>query len=57
MAFDRPKSSLTESSPELLGSVLDSDEDLPRYSHLAVRAKPCWGSPEVGWLAGAGPKF
>lgn len=44
---ERPKSSLTlELDPSLV--------DLPRYSHLAVRAKPCWGSLEVGgcWALG-----
>lgn len=56
MPSERPKSSFTEASPEVLGREPDSEEDLPRYSHLEVRAKPCWGRPVVGCEAGGGPK-
>ena len=56
MLFDKPKSSFTDESPVLFGRVVDSDEDLPRYSHFEVRAKPCWGNPLVAWFAGGGPK-
>ena len=41
MALERPKSNLTDESPWLLGVAEDSDDDLPRYSHLDIRAKPC----------------
>ncbi len=41
MVLERPKSSLTEASPLLLGVADDSDDDLPRYSHFDIRAKPC----------------
>lgn len=37
-------------------SGLDSVVDLPRSSHLELRAKPCWGSLEVAWWSGAVPK-
>lgn len=37
---DKPKSSLTPSSPPE-ASLPDSEEDLPRYSHVELRAKPC----------------
>lgn len=43
MLSERPKSSLTDESPLLLGSVEDSDEVFPRYSQRDMRAKPCWG--------------
>ena len=56
MLCERPKSSLTDASPLLLGRVDDSDDDLPKYSHLELRAKPCWGSLPVGWSALGGPK-
>ena len=56
MVFESPKSSFTEESPLLLGSVEDSEDDLPRYSHLVVRAKPCCGRPSVA-LLDDGPKF
>lgn len=40
LAALRPKSSLTESSPPLERAP-DSDEDLPRYSQVELRANPC----------------
>lgn len=47
IVFERPKSSFTEASPLLLGVAEDSEEDLPRYSHFEIRAKPCCGRPLV----------
>ena len=47
--FESPKSSFTDESPEFFPAA-DSEEDLPRYSHVDMRAKPCWGRPEVGWF-------
>lgn len=51
----RPKSSFTASSPPLERAP-DSEDDLPRYSHVELRAKPCWGRAEVAWSFGGGPK-
>ncbi len=56
MLSERPKSSLTDESPLLLGSVEDSDEVFPRYSQRDVRAKPCWGRLPVAWSFDGGPK-
>lgn len=53
----RPKSSLTlVSAAPWLPSGLDSVVDLPRSSHLELRAKPCCGSLEVASWSGAVPK-
>ena len=41
IVFERPKSSFTEASPLLFGDASDSDDDLPKYSHFEIRAKPC----------------
>ena len=58
MPADRPKSSVTAASPDLeSGRGPDSDDDLPRYSQRAERAKPCCGScAVVAWAELGGPK-
>ena len=56
LAAVRPKSSLTASSPPF-DRRPDSEDDLPRYSHFEMRAKPCCGRLEVAWFFGGGPKF
>ena len=56
MLFERPKSSLTDESPLLLGRVEDSEEVLPRYSQRELRANPCCGSWPVAWFLFGGPK-
>ncbi|QSS70391.1 hypothetical protein I7I50_12007 [Histoplasma capsulatum G186AR] len=53
MPADKPKSSLTLLSPFCPS---DSEVDFPRNSQYELRANPCWGSAEVAWSLGGGPK-
>lgn len=56
ISSESPRSILTVLSAFLLSRSKDSEVELPRNSQVEFRAKPCWGSLDVAWLEGGGPK-